>query len=87
MSEQDEDEPVPLEIDLLPRVDSELEMAQALTGHSRPDVVNRAITLYAAVVQVVTLGRGRYRATMVHSDGSLIDVTIRRSPRWRKAPE
>lgn len=78
---------VPLgEVNLLPKVASELATVKAITGHSRADVVNRAISLYATVTQVVTMGRGTYRATIVHSDGSLVDVFVRRSPWWRRRP-
>jgi hypothetical protein len=77
---------VPLgEVRLLPKVASELELVEATSGLSRPDVVNRAITLYAAITHVVDMGRGAYRVTMAHSDGSLVDITIRRTPWWRRS--
>lgn len=73
---------VRMTVTLLPKVASELDVAASLTGHTKVDTVNRAVTLYAAVMAAVELGAGN-GLDFVHADGTTLRLRIsRRRRRW-----
>ncbi len=73
MTEKTDGYPEPLRVQLIPRADAALDAAAGLTGHSKTDIINRALQMYAFVEDVLAKGQKVFIADADGGNSSQVD--------------